>query len=153
MMQRSRRRLPEPIATSDMRSGRLRHRLVLQSPTETRDSYGASVPGWTTETTVYGAVEPISGKEYFSQQEVQAEAQVRIVIRYNSSIDETWRITHRGLYYAIVSVLNPQPRGRMLIIMCREGVADDYGSTSTFSLLLESGSYLLLETGDKLLLE
>ena len=115
-----------------MRSGRLRHRLVLQSPSDTRDSYGASVPGWSTETTVWGAIEPLSGKEYFSQQAVQAEAQVRIVIRYNSSIQETWRITNGGMYYAIVSIINNDTRDRMQTIMCREGVADDYGADETY---------------------
>jgi len=117
-----------------MRSGRLRDRLVLQSPSNTRDSYGASVPGWYTEGTVWGSIEVLSGREYFSQQSVQAEAEVRIVMRYNSSIDETWRITNGGLYYAIVSVINNDTRDRMMTIMCREGVADDYGAEAVYNV-------------------
>jgi SPP1 family predicted phage head-tail adaptor len=138
-----------------MRAGRLRHRLILQSKTETRDSYGASVVGWSTEATVWGSIEPLSGREYFSQQQVQAEARVRIVIRYRSDVDETWRIKHDGLYYNIIDPLNENTRDRMLILMCREGVSEDVGSevAAGDALLLEAGDYLLLESGDKLLLE
>ena len=136
-----------------MRSGRLRHRLVLQSKTYTTNAYGERVVGWATETTVWGAIEPLSGREYFSQQQVQAEAKVRIVIRYNSSIDTTWRVSHGGLYYDIEDVQNHDTRGRMITLMCREGVSEDTGDVGTDALLLESGDYLLLESGDKLLLE
>lgn len=137
-----------------MRAGRLRHRLVLQSKTETRDSYGGSVITWTTQTTVWGAIEPLSGREYLAQRQVQAEAKVRIVIRYHSTIDETWRVKHGGLYYDIVDVLNENTRDRQLILMCREGVSEDTGTDLTPSyLLLENGDYFLLETGDKLILD
>jgi len=137
-----------------MRAGRLRHRLELQSKSETRDEYGAAIVSWTTQDTVWGAIEPLSGREYFSQQQVQAEASVRIVIRYNGSIDETWRIKHGGRYYNIVDVLNHDMRNYMLTIMCREGVSEDFGpDLSPAFLLLENGSYLLLETGDQLILE
>ena len=107
-----------------MRAGRLRHRLVLQSKTETRDAHGAAIIGWTTEATVYGAIEPLSGKEYFSQQEVQSESKVRIVIRYNSSIDTTWRVSHGGLFYDIEDVLNHDTRNRQITLMCRQGVSE-----------------------------
>ena len=137
-----------------MRAGRLRHRLQLQSKSVTRDSYGAGIVAWTTEATVWGAIEPLSGREYFAQAQMQAEAKVRIVIRYNSSIDETWRIVHGSTYYDIVDVLNHDQRNYMQTIMCREGVSEDTSTSTTPAfLLLETGDYLLLETGDKLTLD
>ena len=117
-----------------MRSGRLKKRLILQSPTITRDSYGDAIPGWSTNTTVWGSLLPLSGNEYFSQQAVQAEAQVRVIIRYNSSITTAWRISHGGKYYAIVDIANENKRDRMLTIMCREGVADDYGTDTSYNV-------------------
>jgi len=137
-----------------LRAGRLRHRLVLQSKTYTDDAYGSdSIVGWTTEATVWGAIEPLSGRELFAQEQIQAEAQVRIVIRYRGSIDTTWRITNGGLYYDIVSIINHDTRDRMLTILCRQGVSEEVGTTGESFLLLEDGSYLLLESGDKLILE
>lgn len=136
-----------------MRAGRLRHRLELQNKSETRDAYGAAIVTWTTQDTVWGAIEPLSGREYFSQRQVQAEAQVRIVIRYQASVDETWRVKHGGLYYDIVDVLNTNTRDRELILMCRQGVSEEQSDAADSFLLLETGDYLLLETGDKLILE
>lgn len=113
-----------------MRAGRLRHRLALQSQTETRDAYGAAVISWTTQATVWGAIEPLSGKEFFAQQQSQNDISVRIVMRYNGDIDETWRIVSGGKYYAIEAVINEMERDRMLTVMCRQGVADDFGDVT-----------------------
>jgi SPP1 family predicted phage head-tail adaptor len=137
-----------------MRSGRLRHRLILQQrDNDTRNAYGESVPGWTTTATVWGAIEPLSGKEYLAQQQIQSEVSVRIVMRYYAGVDPTWRIKNDGLYYDIISVIDHDLRGRMMTLMCREGVSDDTGTDSADALLLQSGSYLLLESGSNLLLE
>ena len=136
-----------------MRAGRLRHRLVLQSKTETRDSYGAAIIAWTTETTVWGAIEPLSARELFAQGQIQDEARVRIVMRYISGLDHTWRVVNDGRYYDIVEVINSDDRNAMLTLLCRQGVSEDTGTASSDALLLEDGFYLLLESGDKLLLE
>ena len=110
-----------------MRAGRLRHRLRLQSQTQTRDAYGAAIISWATEATVWGAIEPLSGREYFSQAQTQNEAKVRIVIRYRSSVDESWRVVSGGKYYSIESVINHDERDRMMTLLCLEGVRDDTG--------------------------
>jgi len=136
-----------------MQAGRLRHRLILQSKAETRDSYGATLITWDTVATVWGAIEPLSGKEYFAQQEVQSESKVRIVIRYYSGVLPSWRVSHGGLYYDIEDVLNHDTRNRQLTLMCRQGVSETGADTPTGGLLLEDGFFLLLETGDNLLLE
>ena len=114
-----------------MRAGRLRHRLALQSKTSTRDSYGAAVIGWTLVDTVWGAIEPLSGREYFSHEQVQAEAKVRIVIRYRSGVDTTWRVSHGGKFYDVLDVLNENTRNRMLTLMCREGVSEKVGDVAS----------------------
>ena len=139
-----------------MRAGRLRHRLILQSKTYTRDSYGAAIVTWNTEGTRWGAIEPLSGRELFAQQQVQSEAQVRIMLRYYSGLDTTWRVSHGGLAYDIVEVINRDLRNEMLTLLCRQGVSEDVGATAaavTDDLLLESGDFILLENGDNILLE
>lgn len=113
-----------------MRAGRLRHRLALQSKTETRNAYGEAVVGWTVEDTVWGAIEPLSGREYFAQDQVQSEVRVRVVIRYRSDIDTSWRVVNDGKYYDIVDVINENNRDRMLTLMCRQGVSEDVGEVS-----------------------
>ena len=136
-----------------IRAGRLRHRLTLQSKAETRDAYGAAIITWTDEATVWGAIEPLSGKEYFSQSTVQAEAKVRIVIRFYSGVSNSWRVKNDGLYYDIKDVLNENSRDRMMVLMTSEGVTEDTGSDTASYLLLEDGFQLLLESTGSLLLE
>jgi len=135
-----------------MRAGRLRHRLLLQRKSEEINAYGEREIDWTTQATVWGAIEPLSGREYFSQEQVQAEAKVRIVIRYRSGVDETWRVWHDGLAYDIVDALNENTRDRMLTLMCRQGVSEDIGDVLP-RILLETGDSLLLENGGILLQE
>ena len=136
-----------------MQAGRLRHRLILQSKAETRDSYGATLITWDTVATVWGAIEPLSGKEYFAQQEVQSESKVRIVLRYYSGVLPSWRVSHGGLYYDIEDVLNHDTRNRQLTLMCRQGVSETGSDTPAGYLLLEDGFQLLLESTGSLLLE
>jgi SPP1 family predicted phage head-tail adaptor len=134
-----------------LRAGRLRHRLVLKSKTITQNAYGEEVESYTTEATVWGAIEPLTGREYNAAQYIQAEEKTRIVIRYYAGIDTSWRIVHGSVWYDIGAVMNDNTRDRMMVLMVREGVAGT--STSTSHILLENGSALLLENGDNLLLE
>lgn len=108
-----------------IRSGRLRHRLTLQSKVETRNSYGEAVISWTTQKVVWGAIEPLAGSEYLAQQQLQSEVAVRIVIRYYSGVDTTWRVQSGGKTYAIESVINENERDRTLVLMCKQGVKED----------------------------
>ena len=139
-----------------MRSGRLRHRGVLQSKTETRDTTGGITTTWATESTVWCGIEPLSVKEFISIDQTQNEAQVRIVLRYYSGLNENWRVVNDGLAYSIKSVINENSRDRMLTLLCSEGVreAADLPTEGAGFLLLEDGFQLLLEDGSgSLLLE
>lgn len=130
-----------------MRAGRLRNRLVLQSKTETRGAAGGVTTTWTTQATVWGGIEPLSGKEYQAIQQTQNEASVRIVLRYYSGLDETWRVVNGGRAYAIEALINENDRNRMVTLMCLQGVKEAAG------LPTEGAGYLLLEDGFQLLLE
>jgi SPP1 family predicted phage head-tail adaptor len=107
-----------------MRAGTLRNRLVLQSKVETRGPSGGVSTTWATQFTVWGGIHPISGKEYTAIQQTQNEAEVKIVIRYQSSIDETWRVVNGGRAYAIESIINENDRDRMMTLMCLQGVKE-----------------------------
>ena len=113
-----------------IRAGRLRHRLTLQSKTCTRDSYGAAIVAWATVRTVWGAIEPLSGRELTAQSQVQAEAQVKILLRYTTGIDTTWRVSHDSKYYDILAVINHDEKDYMLTLLCRQGVSEDVGTVT-----------------------
>lgn len=51
------------MATPQIKSGELRHRLQFQLPSVVRDSFGAEVRTWQTQQTRWGKVEPLRGTE------------------------------------------------------------------------------------------
>jgi SPP1 family predicted phage head-tail adaptor len=72
----------------------MRHRLILQSPTDTVDSYGQSIRSWTTYTTVWGQVIALGGTE------VQQAAQLSGLVTYQITIRTLYTVimTHRMIW-------------------------------------------------------
>ncbi len=105
-----------------MQAGRLRHRIELQSATETRNEYGEATASWSTYATVWAAVEPLRGAERYSAQQAQAEEITRVVIRFRDDVSPKHRVKYGGRYLYINSVINPRERSRTLELMCTEAV-------------------------------
>lgn len=105
-----------------MEAGKLRHRVYLQSKSATRDSYGAEVVTWVTEKTVWAAIEPLFGREYFLAHQTQADVDYRIRIRYYDGLRPDWRILFGTRIFEIKSVINMVERDREMILMCKEYV-------------------------------
>lgn len=111
-----------------MRSGRLRHRLILESPPdESRDAFGhrAYDGDWTTFAEVWGEVTPLSGREYWRAAQVQPDVTHQVTIRYLPNVTTQMRVRRRGetdRFYQIGAVLNIDERNREMQLMCRETV-------------------------------
>jgi SPP1 family predicted phage head-tail adaptor len=107
-----------------MRAGKLRHRLTLQSPTVTRDSYGAETIAWTDERTVWGSVEPLEGREYLEARATTQTITHQIRIRYQKgkTVHPSWRVSYDSRTFVIESVMNRMERDMETIIMARENV-------------------------------
>lgn len=117
-----------------MEAGRLRHRVTLQRRVEAQGATGAVTWTWQDEDTVWAAVEPIQGREFFGAAQVQAEVTTRIRIRYRPNIDAKMRVkfvTDPGSpgavkYYGIEAVIHVRERRRELQLMCRERDAEGW---------------------------
>lgn len=92
----------------------------MQQQVNTQNDYGAFVTTWQDIATVWAEIKPISGREYFSAQQVQSEVTTQIWIRYRDGIEPTMRVAHKGKLYEIVSVLNYQGLNKALQLMCKE---------------------------------
>jgi SPP1 family predicted phage head-tail adaptor len=99
-----------------MNFGKLRHRLILQSPTETLNEINEVVNVYADVVTVWGSVEPYTGTWGFSAKQINVTAKGRVKIRYRSDIEVTWRIKFGERYLTIISILNRDERNRELII-------------------------------------
>lgn len=103
-----------------MNIGKLRHRIILLRQVNEVNDYGASTQTWKRVATVWADVRPLSGREYFSAQQVQSEVTTQIWLRYLDGIMPTMRVKFGKRTLDIVSVLNTQERNVSLQLMCKE---------------------------------
>jgi SPP1 family predicted phage head-tail adaptor len=96
--------------------GRMRHRLALQSPTGTQSETGEVVNTYSTVTTVWGSLRPLTGREMETAAQISEEINYQAVIRYHSTIGPTWRITNDSKTYEVVSVLNFDEKDEYMIL-------------------------------------
>lgn len=101
-----------------LEAGKLRHRLELQrrlldsDGQPPLDTNGEQVDDWETFATVWGAIYPVSAREFVQSQAVQEEVVARMTIRYRADVDSTVRIRHGGKIYNIAGVLPDPESGR-----------------------------------------
>ena len=105
-----------------MEIGRLRHRITLMRQVNEINDYGATITKWESITTVWAEVKPLSGREYFSAQQVQSEITTQIWLRHLDGIKPSMRVKFGERFLEIIAVLNTQERNVSLQLMCKEAV-------------------------------
>jgi SPP1 family predicted phage head-tail adaptor len=113
-------------------AGKLRHRLVIQelvdiadSSGEVQDSSGAPMQEWQDVVTIWGAIEPLSAREFITAQSEQSKVIAKITIRARAGITAAMRIFHMGAnkYYNIEGLLFDSDSGKeYLLIPVSEGI-------------------------------
>lgn len=108
-----------------MQAGSLRHRLALQTATESADADGAMERSWATTTTVWGSVEPAEAGGVESQIAGEPTPIIthRVTIRYISSSAPTpkQRFLFGSRILDIMSVHSEENRiRRSTVCYCRE---------------------------------
>lgn len=108
-----------------MRAGDLKKRikisqLVTGSPKT--DDLGTPNTTWEELDTVWAAIEPLAGREFWAQQQVQSEITVRIRIRYRDDIIPGMKAEYGSKTYMIQNVIDKEEQHRELQLMCSEGV-------------------------------
>lgn len=99
-----------------------RHRITLQELVTGQDEAGQPVREWQDVATVWAAVEPLRGREYWAAAQVQSEVTTRIRIRYRSGIRPDMRVLYGGRVFNVTAVIDPEERHVELQLMCREVV-------------------------------
>ncbi|KKL17335.1 hypothetical protein LCGC14_2486610 [marine sediment metagenome] len=104
-----------------MRAGALKHRVRIQEATEgSADVLNEKAVTWSDLVTVWGAVLPQSGREFYRAMQVNAEVTHLVSIRYRSDVDETNRLVVGGRTLDITSVVNVDEADEELLITCVE---------------------------------
>jgi SPP1 family predicted phage head-tail adaptor len=108
-----------------MQAGRLRFRINLEQPTPTLDAAGGEVPGWTSYAEVWADILPMKGRERIAADQIVAEVDTRIIIRWSPSvdvIDAKWRVRHGSVIYNVQYKGHIGLRQRQIELMCQSGV-------------------------------
>jgi len=104
-----------------MNIGKLRHRVTIQKVTVTQDADTGEVSEtWSTLGQVWAEVAPLSGRELFAAQQVEAQVSHQVTTRYRGDVTPNMRISHNSRTLNIESVINPGERNRELQLLCTE---------------------------------
>ncbi len=114
-----------------MRAARLRHRLVIETFTETQDGTGHPVKDWETFAEVWGGIEPGKSVEVEKADQIITEQTTNMPIRYLEGIDNEMRVrwyderAAANRYYRILDIKDTSERHReMLIVAVKVGLSD-----------------------------
>lgn len=106
-----------------MKISDLRHRITIQKRQISRDEEGNSIETWVDLVTIWSAVEPIRGREYWAASAVQAENDIRIRIRHRRDITTEMRVIYHNRVYNIRSVIDVNELHKETHLIVRELVA------------------------------
>jgi SPP1 family predicted phage head-tail adaptor len=88
------------------------------------NDFGEPVVVWEELAEVWAAMEPLTGREFWAQQQVQSEITVRIRIRYRSDVLAGMRVVYNTAVYMIKNIIDPLEKHEELHLMCSEGVRE-----------------------------
>jgi SPP1 family predicted phage head-tail adaptor len=108
-----------------MNAGRLNKRVLIErsvTGSPAVNDFGEPIVTWEEVGEVWSAVEPLSGREFWAQQQVQSEITVRFRIRYRDDLLTGMRVVYNSAIYMIKSIIDPLEKHEELHLMCSKGV-------------------------------
>ena len=103
-----------------MKAGKLDQRVTIERFSLVQNPQtGAMTETWAPLATLWAAVEPLQGREYFAAAAVQSEVTTRVRLRYRPGVTPADRVKHEGRIYNIESVVDVRSARRELVLMVR----------------------------------
>lgn len=104
--------------------GKMRHRITFQQFSGEVDGYGDPLQSddasWEVVATVWAAIDPISGREFYAAEQSQSEVSHKVRCRYLAGLDTAMRIVKGPRKFKIISIIDWEERHESLLIMCKE---------------------------------
>jgi len=111
-----------------MRTGQMRHKIVIQEKTRTADGQGGWTTAWTDTLTLWAKMRAPSGLERIEAMRLTGQVQHYLLVYYDSRVNTRHRVKwHDGAdwrYLQIDQVLDPNGMRRHLEIVCHEALED-----------------------------
>lgn len=108
------------MSKQPVKIGDLRHRITFQSENKTPDGYRGHTSTWNDVVTVWGKVEPVSGREYYYANQLKNAISHKITIRFRPDITAELRAVFEKRTMKIESIINLLEQERFMEIRCIE---------------------------------
>ena len=106
-----------------LKAGKLRHIVTIKKPVYTQVADGSVTVSFTNLFKCYCSIEPVSVKELILANTTEHKISVRIVVRFNSLIDNTCIVQHGTKIYNIEGVQPDVDSGiEYLTLACSTGI-------------------------------
>jgi len=102
-----------------MRSGNLKHKITIQTYSETQNDFGEVIKGWSDFKTAYASIIPLSAKEFYKAG-THNEVTHKIELRYLKDIKPKMRVLYGTRIFDIESVINVREDNKTLQLICTE---------------------------------
>lgn len=104
-------------------AGQLRHCVTIEREVQSVPADSGEVTRtWMPIGSVWASIEPISGREYFASQQLQADVTHRVRMRWTKLVGPNCRLRFNGRVLAIVAAINVEERNAQWELMCVEAV-------------------------------
>ena len=103
-----------------MEIGKLRHRIIIQTITEGRDSSGGPIETIVDLYTVWASVSPLTGRELTNAQLINSEVTHQIAMRYRAGINAKCRALFGTRIFQLFEALNIDEQNITLQIGAKE---------------------------------
>lgn len=103
-----------------MNVGQLRHKVIIQSLTETQNTYGEPIKTWATFATRRAAIKTVSGSEKMSSKQLNSEAKIIFTLRYLSGVTTKMRVSYDSRIFDIIAIDNGIERQKATLLECIE---------------------------------
>ena len=104
-----------------MRAGNLKHKVTIQTYSETQNDFGEVLKGWVDLKLAYASITPLSAKEFFKAG-THAEVSHKVELRYLKDVTPKMRVIFGVRVFTIESVLNIREANKSLQLICTEVV-------------------------------
>lgn len=111
-----------------MKAGRLNRHVMLQRRVESQNDMGEVTWVWEDVCAMWAEIAPMSGREFFAAQQVQAEASHNITIRWRPGVTAEMRVIEvcePTIAYDIVAPL-ANARRTEIVLKCKTREADGW---------------------------
>ena len=105
-----------------VRAGKHRHLVTIKKPVESRGTSYEPTETWVVYAQRWASIDPLSGDEFWSAKQVNAENTVRFRMRYCYGLTTKMVIEYDNRTFKIESVLNYGERNRDIVVLATEEV-------------------------------